>query len=199
MKDQEASLKASEEAQRKARAAANNARAKQAEEQQAYLAQLMTERLAQFEDNFSNTWSTGTPGIHLFELTADLDHGTEGDLIKSLFNRRLIADIEQYKMDTTMKVIFTQEGHMETHTEETKFIGICNEDKIDELSEVIGAHFKNHRRNGKFPSFDLTTYAIATGSVKYLEWAIEETAIEAKDKTEYWLYEPPKIIIVKGV
>jgi len=185
LKEQEAALKESEEAQAKARDAANKARAQQAHQQEAYLAQMMTERLAQFEDNFSNTWSTGLPGIHLFWLTADMNHGTEGDLIKSLFNKRLIADIEQYKMDSTMKVIFTQDGHMETHTEETKFIGICAEDKVDELSEVIGEHFKNHRRNGKFPAFDLTTFPIATGDVKYLEWAIEETAKEAKDKTEY--------------
>lgn len=138
----------------------------------------MTERIAQFESSFSNTWSTGMPGIHLFWLTADMNKGTEGDLIKSLFNKRLIADIEEYKMDTTLKVIFTQDGHMETHTENTKFIGICAEDKVDELSDTIAEHFKGHTRMGKFPSFDLTTLPIATGSVKYLEWAIEETAVE---------------------
>jgi len=141
LKEQEASLKASEEAQRHAREAANKARAQQAEQQKAYLAQLMTERLAQFESSFSNTWSTGLPGVHMFWLTADLNKGTEGDLIKSLFNKRLIADIEEYKMDTTLKVIFTQDGHMETHTENSKFIGICAEDKVDLLSDAIAEHF----------------------------------------------------------
>ena len=68
---------------------------------------------------------------------------------------------------------------------ETKFIGVCAEDKVEELTEAIGNHFANHRRNGRFPSFDLTTFPIATGNVKYLEWAIEETAVLAKDKTEY--------------
>jgi len=145
---------------------------------------MMTERLAQFENNFSNTWSTGLPGIHLFWLTTDMSIEKNDDLVKSLFNKRLIADIEEYKMDSTLKVMFTQDGKMESHTEETKFIGICAEDKVDELSDAISEHFKGHLRLGKFPSFDLTTFPIATGDVKYLEWAIEETAKEAKDKTE---------------
>lgn len=143
----------------------------------------MTARIAQFEDMYSNTWSDGTTGLSMFWLTGDFNHETEDDLVKQLLNKKLIADVEEYKMDTTMKVIFTHDGKMETHTEETKFIGVTYDDKIEEMSKDIEKHFfKNHTRFGKFPDFDLTTIPIATGSKPYLEWALGEKSKEKHAK-----------------
>ena len=82
-------------------------------------------------------------------------------------------------MDSTMKVIFTHDGHMENHSEQTKFIGVVYDDKVEEMSKDIEKHFfKNHTRFGQFPDFDLTTVPIATGGKRYLQWALGEKSKE---------------------
>lgn len=77
----------------------------------------MTARIAQFENLYSNTWSDGSTGLSTFTLTGDFNHETEDDLIKSLLLKKYIADVEEHKMDSTFKVVFTHDGHMEHHTE----------------------------------------------------------------------------------
>jgi hypothetical protein len=177
LKAQAESLKEAEEAQKEAREAASAERSKQADKQKAYLAQQMTARIAQFEDMYTNTWSDGLPGLSLFSLSGDFNHETEDELIKHLLRNKLVADIEEYKMDTTLKFTFTHEGHMESHTnpEQVRFNGLVYDDKIEEMSKDITKHFfNNHTRIGKLPDFDLTTVPIATGSKQYLDWALTE-------------------------
>ena len=174
LKAQAESLKEAEEAQKEAREAASAERSKQADKQKAYLAQQMTARIAQFEDMYTNTWSDG---LSLFSLSGDFNHETEDELIKHLLRNKLVADIEEYKMDTTLKYTFTHEGHMESHTnpEQVRFNGLVYDDKIEEMSKDITKHFfNNHTRIGKLPDFDFTTVPIATGSKQYLDWALTE-------------------------
>jgi len=190
LKDQAEALKQEEEAQKESRAAATNARSSQAAQQKAYLAEQMAERVAQFEDQYSNTWSDGTPGINMFWLTADMiqtgkedfNQGFTGDLIKDLFKYRLIADIEEIKHDTKMTVYYSHEEKLE-EDKRVKFIGITSADRIPDLTQFIEDSFKNHTHNGDFPQFDLVSVPIGTGHKQYIEFALNEVSkVDLKKK-----------------
>lgn len=98
----------------------------------------MAERKAQFSNRFAHVWSDQTPGLSFFQLIVDFDLGTAQDLIKTLFRNRIIADVEELRADSTLKVIFdNDEHHMETHSEIYKYIGVTSDDRVDEFNDVV--------------------------------------------------------------
>lgn len=176
-------------AQAKADKEATNARHEQAEAQKVYLAQQMAERRAQFTDLYPHTWHQGETGLAYFELTVDFDLGTAHQLIKELFHRRIVADMEEVRSglntQTTFKVIFTQNGTMETHEEVYRYVGVTSEDRVAEFTSLVNHIGKNHTRMGRFPAFDLVTLPIASGSKQYIEYAQIETLREKPDAKQY--------------
>lgn len=145
----------------------------------------MAERKAKFENRFSHVWADEAPGITQFSLTVDLDLGTAQELIGHLFKDRIISDVIEVHRDTTLKVIFDNpDGHLETHTEPYKYLGVVSEERVEELVKAVDQASKNHTRHGKFPPFELYTHPIATGNKNYIAMEIEETLKEKPDKEE---------------
>lgn len=188
LKAQAAMLAEAAELQAEAEKEAAEARHEQAEAQKVYLKQQMAERRAQFTDRYPHTWHTGETGLAKFELTVDFDLGTAHQLVKTLFHKRLVADMEEVRASgtaSTLKVVFTANGTMETHEEIYRYVGVTSEDRIEEFNEVVNTMGKNHTRMGRFPAFDLVTIPIATGSKQYIEYAQIETLREKPDSKDY--------------
>jgi len=145
----------------------------------------MAERRAQFSNRFAHVWSDQTPGLSFFQLVVDFDLGTAQDLVRTLFRKRVVADIEELRSDSTLKIIFNNDDrHMETHTEIYKYIGVTSDERIPELTDIVNTAARGHTRHGKFPAFDIVTSPIHTGNKDYLIWAQEETAKVQKDHVE---------------
>ena len=171
---------------------ATNARGIQAESQKIYLQQQMAERRAQFTDMYPHCWHQGETGLALFELTVDFDLGTAHQLTKSLFHKRLVADMEEVRSSataSTFKTIFTNNGSMEVHDEVYRYVGVTSEDRVQEFTDIVNLHGKNFTRMGKFPAFDLITIPIAAGSKQYIEYAQIETLREKPDTKQYAMME----------
>jgi hypothetical protein len=184
LKAQAKMLAEAAELQAEAEKAAADARHEQAEAQKIYLAQQMAERRAQFTDRYPHVWHTGETGLTKFDLTVDFDLGTARQLLKTLFHKRIIADLEEVRSSetgSTFKQIFTANGTMETHEEVYRYIGVTSEDRLEEFIEIVNAVGRNHTRMGRFPAYDLVTFNIATGSKQYIEYAQIETLKEKPD------------------
>lgn len=89
-------FKKSQEAQKLAHEAAEQARKELEAKQIAEHARMMAERRSKFESSFRNVWSTGPTGVSLVQFTSETIEGAES-LVTALFRKTLIADVEEYK------------------------------------------------------------------------------------------------------
>lgn len=100
----------------------------------------MAERRAQFTDRYPHVWHTGETGLTAFDLTVDFDLGTAHQLVKNLFFHRVVADMEEVRAGpthSTFKLVFTQNGTMETHDEVYRFQGVTSEDRLPEFIDIV--------------------------------------------------------------
>ena len=146
----------------------------------------MAERKAKFENRFAHVWADEAPGLSQFTLMVDTDITSAQALAKSLFDARVVSDMLEIHHDTTQKIIFTNgDRHIETHTEPFKYVGITNQERLEQLIEIVDAFETNHtQHHGKFPPCELYTVTIGTGNKEYLQMQIENVLKEKPDKEE---------------
>ena len=145
----------------------------------------MAERLAKFESNYKNVWSSGPTGASMVHLTVENRHVAE-DLIMKLFQQTLIADVSDFQNGVSRR--YLNNGKMVNDEEQHSLIMITSDNRVAELIEAVAASQANKTSNPGF--FDLVVSPLATGSKEYIQWVKEQTQ-KVLDTPAFYNEKPP--------
>jgi uncharacterized protein involved in tolerance to divalent cations len=163
-------LRLANEANKRALADANAARAAQEAKQTADLAEKMAARRTKFAGQFEHVWIDGDTQISMVQLT--LSDGSQIDnLIDALLYDNMFSDCDVIQQG--MSRMFLRGGKEVIEDSEIQLVFTTANDRLDELKAVVAEKMPNTKH-------DLLVTTPATGNVNYIQYVNDQTKTRAE-------------------
>lgn len=118
-------------------------------------------------------WAAGPTGISWLTMHVESRSDVD-DLIKKLFDKTLIADVQD--INHIYQKIYAHDQHLDTDFNMRKIFFLTSDERIPEVLDVLSAFFSSRKSHYHMTStFDLIVTPIATGNNQYVEYVKNQT------------------------